>query len=80
MCLIEYKIGSYMTIAFKSFTYIQHYVIKFRSDAAGRWFSSVTSTNKTDRHYITEILLKVALNTIPLTLKPYVVIVSVQFY
>ena len=35
--------------------------------AAGRWFSSgppVSSTNKTDRHDITEILLKVALNTI----------------
>ena len=34
---------------------------------AGRWFSSgtaVSSTNKTDCHYITEILLKVALNTI----------------
>jgi hypothetical protein len=33
----------------------------------GRWFSSgppVSSTNKTDRHDITEILLKVALNTI----------------
>jgi hypothetical protein len=32
--------------------------------AAGRWFSLVSSTNKTDRHDITEILLKVALNTI----------------
>jgi hypothetical protein len=35
--------------------------------AAGRWFSAgppVSSTNKTDRHDITEILLKVALNTI----------------
>ena len=33
----------------------------------GRWFSAVTpvsSTNKTNRHDITEILLKVALNTI----------------
>jgi len=33
----------------------------------GRWFSpgtSVCSTNKTDRHDITEILLKVAINTI----------------
>ena len=33
----------------------------------GRWFSlgtPVSSTNKTDRHNITEILLKVALNTI----------------
>jgi hypothetical protein len=28
--------------------------------AAGRWFSPVSSTNKTDRHDITEILLKVA--------------------
>jgi hypothetical protein len=38
--------------------------------ATGRWFSSgalVSSTNKTDRHDITEILLKVALNTINLT-------------
>jgi hypothetical protein len=35
--------------------------------ATGRWFSSgtlVSSTNKTYRHDITEILLKVALNTI----------------
>jgi hypothetical protein len=34
--------------------------------AAGRWFSLITpvsSTNKTDHHDITEILLKVALNT-----------------
>jgi hypothetical protein len=28
------------------------------------WFSPVSFTNKTDRHDITEILLKVALNTI----------------
>ena len=37
---------------------------------AGRWFSPdtpVSSTNKTDRHDITEILLKVALNTIKQT-------------
>jgi len=36
----------------------------------GRWFSPgppVSSTNKTDRHDITEILLKVALNTIKQT-------------
>jgi hypothetical protein len=31
---------------------------------AGRWFSPVSSTTKTDRHDITEILLKVALSTI----------------
>jgi hypothetical protein len=41
--------------------------------AAGRWFSpgtSVSSTNKTDRHDITEIVLKVALNTITLIPNP----------
>ena len=32
--------------------------------ATGRWFSPVSSTNKIDRHDMTEILLKVALNTI----------------
>jgi hypothetical protein len=35
--------------------------------ATDRWFSPhtlVSSTNKTDRHDITEILLKVAFNTI----------------
>ena len=39
--------------------------------ATGEWFSPstlVSSTNKTDCHNITEILLKVALNTITLTL------------
>ena len=49
---------------------IQHYAIKLVNDlniATGRWFSpctSVSSANKTDLHEITEILLKVALNTI----------------
>jgi hypothetical protein len=33
---------------------------------AGRWFSSDSSTNKINHHDITEILLKVALNTITL--------------
>jgi hypothetical protein len=50
---------------------IQHFAIKFASDL--RWFSpgtQVTSTNKTDRHDITEILLKVPLNTITLILTP----------
>jgi len=51
---------------------LQHYVIKFVSDM--RQFRvvftrySVSSTNKTDRHDITGILLKVTLNTITLTL------------
>jgi ribosome-binding ATPase YchF (GTP1/OBG family) len=33
-----------------------------------RWFSPVSSTNKTDHHDITEILLKMALSTIKPTL------------
>jgi hypothetical protein len=37
--------------------------------ATGQRFSPVSSTNKTDRHNITEILLKVALNTIKQTNK-----------
>ena len=47
---------------------IQQYVIKVcQRLTTGCWFSPctpVSSTNKTDRHNITEILLKVALNTI----------------
>jgi hypothetical protein len=44
---------------------IQHYVIKFVSDL--RRVSGFSSTNKTDCHDITEILLKGALNTITLS-------------
>jgi hypothetical protein len=42
--------------------------------AKGQWFSpctEVSSTNKTDHHDITEMLLSVALNTITLTLVDY---------
>jgi len=51
---------------------IQHYMIKFVSDlrqVGGLFFSGtpVSSTNKTDRHGIAKILLKVALNTMALT-------------
>ena len=48
---------------------IQHYVIKFVNDLqqAGVFFS-VLSTNETDLHDIAKILLKVALDTITLTL------------
>ena len=41
--------------------------------AAGRWFSPgtpVSSTNKSERHDLTEILLKVTLSTITLPLTP----------
>ena len=37
--------------------------------ATGELFSPVFSTNKTDHHNITEILLKVALNTITITIE-----------
>jgi hypothetical protein len=40
--------------------------------ATGQWFSPgapISSTNRTDRHDITEILLKVALSTIKQTNK-----------
>jgi hypothetical protein len=50
---------------------VQHYVIKFVSDlrqvGAFLWVLQFSSTNKTDRHNITEILLKVALNTTTVT-------------
>ena len=39
--------------------------------AAGWFFFPVSSTNKTDHHDITEILLKVALNTITQTLHEF---------
>jgi len=51
---------------------IQHYVIKFVCDSwqGGGFFPGipVSSTNKTDGHDITEILLKVVLNIISLKL------------
>jgi hypothetical protein len=43
---------------------IPHYMIKFVSDLRQVGVFPVSSTNKTDRHDIAEILLKVALNTI----------------
>ena len=58
-------VGFLITCSGKVYS-LQHDVIKFVS-ATGRWFSPgtpVSSTNKTDCHYLTEILLKVALSTI----------------
>jgi hypothetical protein len=46
----------------------------YTQSATGRWFSPVSSTNKTDRHDINEILLKVALNII----KPNQKLTSIQ--
>ena len=54
---------------------IQHYVIKFVSDLqqVGGFFpgTPASSTNKTDRHDITDILLKVVLKTTSLTYKHF---------
>jgi hypothetical protein len=61
---------------------IQHYVIVCLWLATGRCFylgTSISSTNKTDRHDITEILLKVALNTITLTQHCQTVHISILF-
>jgi len=46
----------------------------------GRWFSLgtlVSSTNKSDRHIIAEILLKVALNTINQTYRQSMAITTI---
>jgi hypothetical protein len=43
---------------------IKHYVINFVSDFL--WGLPISSTNKSDCHDITELLLKVVLNTITL--------------
>ena len=68
-CWITYEISAYhhWCCKFKSWSGrgVQHYVCQWL--ATGQWFSPgplVSSTNKTDCHDITEILLKVALNTI----------------
>jgi len=48
----------------------------------GQWFSwgpLVFSTNKTDRHDMTEILLKVALNTIKQTNKQLLLLLQIVF-
>ena len=53
---------------------VQHYVIKLVSDLlqVGGFFpgTPVSSINKTDRHDITEIMLKVALNIINIKQNP----------
>jgi hypothetical protein len=61
--------NKFITTESRSDRGVQHYVIKFVSDlqqVSGflRVLSPVSSINKTDHHDITEILLKVALNTI----------------
>jgi hypothetical protein len=64
--LLEVSLNTEFSVHGKEYS-IQHYVIKFVSDlrqVGGFTGTPVSSTNKTDRHLITEILLKVALNTI----------------
>ena len=63
----RYNIMS-VTIFSNIYSTIVHFSLGFATD---QWFFlciSVSSTDNTDRHYITEILLKVALNTITLIL------------
>jgi hypothetical protein len=61
-------VGFTATCAISAYHHLQQYVINFVNDLRqGRWFSPgtpVSSINRTDRHDITEILLKEALNTI----------------
>jgi hypothetical protein len=56
---------------------IQHYVIKFVSDLRQVSGTPVSSTNETDCHDITAILLKVALNTINQAKSKLVLITSI---
>jgi hypothetical protein len=56
MSLILYNIDQSTSIIYKFLIVPHHGLIG--------WFSPVSSINKTDRHNTTEILLKVALNTI----------------
>jgi hypothetical protein len=54
---------------------------QFSVRATGKWFSPglpVSSTNKTYHHDITEILLKVALNTVRQTNKQTYVCINVR--
>ena len=63
-----------MSITTNVVSSIQHYVIKFVSDlqqVSGFLRALRFPRNKTDRHDITEILLKVALNTINLNQPTY---------
>jgi hypothetical protein len=65
---IENRISLQIKMEFESCSWqgvlVQHYVINLFIFAADQWISPgtpVSSTNKTDYHDITEILLKVAL-------------------
>ena len=55
---------------------IQHYVIMFVSDGCFFPDTSVSSTNKTDRYNIAEILFNMTLNTTTLTPKLHLFYVS----
>ena len=52
------------------YVYSTTYVTKFVSDLQFSLDTLVSSTNKTDHHHITKILLKVVLNTITLNPNP----------
>ena len=59
--------GEFITTDVVSSNSVQARVLDTKLCATGQWFSpgtQISSTNKTDRHDITHILLKVALTTI----------------
>ena len=64
----DYGHSFYSNTALGEVYSIQHYVIKFVSAWRLVVGTPVSSSNKSDRHDITEILLKVTLNTIMLDL------------
>ena len=81
-----YAIGAYhhwcCEFEFRSWSGVQHYVIKFISDLrqVGGFPRVIrfSSPQKTDRHDITEILLEVALNTIkPNQAKPEIILMLI---
>jgi len=61
--LITTKIVSSNTVNGEVYS-IQHYVIEFVSELRQGGGTPVSSTNKINRNDITDVLLKVALNTI----------------
>jgi hypothetical protein len=69
-CLSPLKLSVWIPLMVRCTRYNVMWFKVCRWLATGQWFSPgtpVSFTNKTDRHNITEILLKVALNTIKQT-------------
>jgi hypothetical protein len=61
--LVNYCYSFYLVLLLKSIRLAAASDKVYQLLAHGRWFSPASSTTKTGRHNIAEILLKVALNT-----------------